>query len=246
MNRVQNKIAIVAGATSGIGKASAHLLAKEGATVIFTGRREEKGKAIENEWNAEGLTTEFFRCDSTKKDELEALISHVVEKYGRIDILHNNMGVAFPCDFLEATEESFDTTMETNLKSYFTIHQLIIPQMIKQNGGSIINTASIGATYPLPMNASYAASKAGVIQMTRSLAIGYVKNGIRINCVCPGLTYSEMVTPGDSFDNWMLPLVPMGRGAQPEEIANGVLYLASDESSYVTGQALYIDGGICL
>ena len=124
--------------------------------------------------------------------------------------------------------------------------QLVIPVMLKQKSGSIINTASVGGIVTMPMNIPYSASKAAIIHVMHTLAQTYAKDGIRVNVVCPGLTYSEMVEPGNDFDNAVLPGVPMGRGAQPEEIANGVLFLASDESSYVTGQALVIDGGLSI
>lgn len=247
MGRVEGKIALIIGATSGIGKATATLLAKEGAQVIFTGRREGVGKKVEEEIATQGGQVEFFRCDATDEEECKALVDHVVKKYGRIDVLHNNAGILIDADFLNIDlKNNFDRTMNTNLRSQIAMMQLVLPVMLKQGKGSVINTASVGGIITMPMNIPYSASKAAIIHITRTLAKTYAKDGIRFNAVCPGLTYSEMVEPGNDFDNAVLPGVPMGRGAQPEEIANGILFLASDESSYFTGQALVIDGGLSL
>lgn len=247
MGRVNGKIAIIIGATSGIGKATAMLLAKEGAQVIFTGRREDTGKKVEQEIATQGGKAEFFKCDATNEKESKALVDYVVEKYGRIDVLHNNAGILIDADFLNIDlKNNFDRTMEVNLRSQIAMMQLVLPVMLKQGSGSVINTASVGGIITMPMNIPYSASKAAIIHMGRTMAKTYAKDGIRFNTICPGLTYSEMVVPGNDFDNAVLPGVPMGRGAQPEEIANGVLFLASDESSYVTGQAIVIDGGLSL
>ncbi len=144
-------------------------------------------------------------------------------------------------------EKNFDRTINTNLRSQISIMQLVLPVMLKQKSGSVVNTASVGGIITMPYNIPYSVSKAAIIHMTRTLAKTYAKDGIRFNALCPGLTYSEMVVPGNDFDKAVLPGVPMGRGAQPEEIANGVLFLACDESSYnITGQSLVLDGGLSL
>jgi len=247
MGRLNGKVALVIGATYGIGKATAALFAKEGAKVIFTGRREEAGKKVEEELAAQGGQVEFFRCDATVENECKALVDHVVEKYGRIDILHNNAGILIDGDFLNIDlEKNFDRTINTNLRSQIMTIQLVLPVMLKQKSGSVVNTASVGGIITMPNNIPYSVSKAAIIHMTRTLAKTYAKDGIRFNALCSGLTYSEIVEPDSDFDKAVLPGVPMGRGAQPEEIANGVLFLASDESSYITGQALVLDGGLSL
>ncbi|WP_054749551.1 SDR family NAD(P)-dependent oxidoreductase [Ruminiclostridium josui] len=228
MDRLNGKVAVVIGATSGIGKATAALFAKEGAKVIFTGRREEVGKKVEKEIIAQGGQVEFFKCDATVEEECKALVDYVVEKYGRIDVLHNNAGILIDADFLGIDlVKNFDRTINTNLRSQISVMQLVLPVMLKQKSGSVINTASVGGIITMPNNIPYSVSKAAIIHMTRTLAKTYAKEGIRFNSVCPGLTYSEMVEPGNDFDKAVLPGVPMGRGAQPEEIANGVLFLAS-------------------
>ncbi|MGX7092910.1 SDR family NAD(P)-dependent oxidoreductase [Hutsoniella sourekii] len=245
--RLENKVAVIIGATSGIGMATAELFTKEGASVIFCGRREEKGKEVEKELAQYG-NAEFFQADVTSEEQCKALVDYVVDKYGRIDIFSNNAGVLYEDDFLEVDmEDHYDRLFNTNLRGPFRALQLVIQQMLKQeNGGSIVNTASVGAVSTLPFNIPYSVSKAAMLHLTRNLAKTYADKGIRVNAICPGLTYSEMVEPGDDFDKAVLPNVPMGRGAQTEEIANAILFLASDESSYLTGQALIVDGGLSL
>lgn len=245
--RLKDKVAVIIGATSGIGKAAAELFVKEGAKLIFCGRREEKGKALEAELKEFG-EAEFFRADVSVEEDVKNLVDHIVEKYGRIDIFSNNAGVLYDDDFLEIDmEDHFDRLFNTNLRGPFRALQLVIEQMLKQEeGGSIVNTASVGAVETLPNNIPYSVSKAAVLHLTKNLAMTYADKNIRVNAICPGLTYSEMVDPGDDFDNAVLPQVPMKRGAQPEEIANCILFLASDEASYVTGQALIADGGLSL
>lgn len=204
-------------------------------------------KKVEEEIAAQGGEVEFFKCDATNEEESKALVDHVMDKYGKIDILHNNAGVLIDAEFLDIDlVNNFDRTINTNLRSQIAVMQLVLPIMIEQGKGSIINTASVGGLITMPMNIPYSVSKAAIIHVVRTLAKTYAKDGVRFNAICPGLTYSEMVVPGNDFDNAVLPGVPMNRGAKPEEIANGVLFLASDESSYVTGQALVMDGGLSL
>lgn len=245
--RLENKVSIVCGATAGIGKAITELFAKEGSTVIFTGRRLDKGKEIEAaiKSSGENINVEFIQADSTKKEDLDRVTQHVIDKYGRIDILCNNPGYLMESTPThEITEEIYDRTFNINLKSMFAMNSLVIPHMLNAGKGSIINTASIGADSPIPTYTAYAASKAAVKHLTRSMAKEYAALGIRVNCIQPGLTTSEMVVEDGPFEKAVLPNVAIGRTADPMEIAYGALFLASDESSYCCGTCLIIDGGL--
>lgn len=245
--RLQDKVSVICGATAGIGMAMAELFAREGGKVIFTGRRLEKGLAIEADIKEkyEDVEIEFVQADSTKKEDLERVVNHTIEKYGRIDVLCNNPGYlmdATPTH--EITADIYDTTFDLNVKSMFAMNTLVIPHMLKEGKGSIVNTASVGADQPIPAYAAYAASKAAVKHLTRSMGKEYASQGIRVNCIQPGLTSSEMVVEAGPFESAVLPNVPMGRTADPMEIAYGALFLASDESSYCAGTCLLIDGGL--
>lgn len=245
--RLENKVAVIVGATSGIGKATAELFASEGAKVVFTGRREDVGKAIEEEIKSKGGQALFVKCDSTNHDDIKNLVDLVIEQYGQIDILHNNAGILIEAPLTEINlEKNFDRTMNLNVKSYLAVSQLVVPHMTERGKGSIIHTSSVGSVIGMPNYITYSVSKAAVAHMTRSMAMELAKSGIRVNALCPGLTISEMVEEGSEFENNVLPGVPMGRAADPVEMAYGALFLASDESSYVTGLQLLIDGGLSL
>lgn len=245
-NRLEGKVAIIAGATAGIGKAMAKLFAAEGAKVVFTGRREDKGKAIEAEIKEDGNNALFIKADSTKREDIDNVVNETIKQFGKIDILCNNGGILCdptPTEKMSMTD-NFDRTMNTNLRATVEFSQAVLPHMLKAGKGSIVNTASVGADQALPMYVSYATSKAAVKHLTRSMAKEYASRGIRINCIQPGLTTSEMVPVSGSFEQTVLPAVAIGRTAKPEEMAYGALYLASDEASYCCGTCLLIDGGL--
>lgn len=243
-DRLKDKVAIITGATSGIGWATAVLFVKEGAKVVFAGRRDEKGKVLEEELKNLGGDVLFVKTDVTKKSDLDRLVKKTIDCFGRIDILVNNAGILTEYAFTDMDEEKdFDEIFNVNVKSYFLLTQKVLPYMLKQKKGAIVNTSSIGGEVGVPMHASYSASKGAVKMFTRSLAIEYANQGIRINSIMPGLTNSDMVPVGGEFEQMAVKLVPMGRAASPEEIAPGVLFLASDEASFCTGIHLIIDGG---
>ena len=246
-NRLEGKVAIVTGATSGIGEAVVKLFAAEGAKVVFAARRLEKGQALEEALRAEGGQVSFVQTDVTNNDDLKNLVAKTLEIYGCIDILINNAGTLrnYESENMDI-EKDYDNVMNTNVKSYFILTKEVIPHMLEKGKGSIVNTASVGAEIAVPFHASYAASKGAVRQFTKSLAVEYATRGIRVNCVMPGLTTSEMVPVGGDFEAGVLPSVPVARAAMPEEIATGFLFLASDEASYVTGASLVIDGGLTI
>lgn len=246
-DRLKDKVCLIIGATSGIGKAMTKLFAKEGGQVVFTGRREEKGKALEEEVKEAGYKARFFQADATSAEDNDKLISFMKEEYGRIDVLCNNSGILMNSAFEDIDlENEFDKMVNVNVRAQFDMIQRVIPIMRENGGGSIVNTASVGAIQALPYHVTYATTKAAVKHMTESLAVELAGDKIRVNNLCPGLTRSEMVTEGSDFENNVLPNVPLGRPASADEIANGALFLASDESSYVTGMSMVMDGGLTL
>jgi len=251
--RLKDKTAIITGSGTGIGKASAILFAKEGANIVICGRREEKLKEVEREIVKElGLKAEDSKkvlaisCDVTNQDEVKKLLDKSIKQFNKIDILLNNAGVFRGSLIHEHTLSDWEETININLKGMFLLTKKVIPNMISNGGGSIINIASILGMVAIPEASAYNASKGGVIMFTKSIAVEYGRHNIRANCICPGLVETPM-TQGLIADKKVatkiLEAYPMGRFGKPEDIAYGCLYLASDESSWVTGTALTIDGG---
>ncbi|MCU0642113.1 MAG: glucose 1-dehydrogenase [archaeon] len=249
--RLLNKVAVITGGNSGIGKATAILLAKEGAKVVISGRDLELGREVVDLIKKSGGKAAFIRADVSKEAEIKNLIDFAIRLYGRIDILFNNAGIELQKTVTETTEEELNSVLNVNLKGVFFGCKHVIPHLIKQGGGSIINTASIAGLVGSPGLAAYCASKGGVVLLTKQVALDFAKSGVRVNCVCPGATMTPMVerfvakspNPEKTFED-LAKMHPMGRMAKPEEIANAVLFLASDESSFITGQALAVDGGL--
>jgi len=243
--RLDGQVAIVTGATSGIGEAIVELYASEGAKVVFAGRRLDKGQALEKKVSGNGGDVLFVQTDVNKLADLKNLVAKALQKYGKIDILVNNAGVGAHYDSEMLDEEKdYDFVMDTNVKSYFVLTREVLPHMVKNNKGSIINTSSVAGVVGLPNAASYSASKGAVNQFTKTLALEYASRGIRVNAVLPGLTTSEMVPEGSDFEKNVLPSVPMGRAASSEEMARTFVFFASEDSSYCTGALLVVDGGL--
>ena len=248
--RLQDKVAIVTGAASGIGRSTALLFAREGARLVL------------NDIDAQGLEALMRQMANERAravagnvaDESTArqLADESISAFGRIDILVNNAGVHFVKDITEMTVQEWDRLMDINLKSMFLCCKHVIPHMLKQHQGSIVNLASISSFIGQEMNGAstfaYNVTKAGALQLTKSLATRYASDGIRVNCVCPGNVETNILkraTPDEVAEFWREASrsEPIGRNAQPAEIANAILFLASDESSFVTGSSLIIDGG---
>ena len=242
MGRLENKIALITGGTSGIGFASAERFAEEGATVIMASRGEERGKEAEAALRSQGYNASFISCDVSNRESVEALKQQVQERHGRLDILVNNAGVLRTGSLEEITDEDWDLTYNTNLKSMLYVCQNFI-DMLKDSHGVILNNTSINGLHHYikgKKSYMYATSKAAAIQFTNYLAKNYAPD-VRVNCLCPGMTVTNLFTNRDfsRFKGCNL----LDRMAEPREIANVALFLVSDEASFVTGSVIVADGG---
>lgn len=245
MNRLSGKSAVVIGATSGMGEAMVKLFAKEGAEVIFTGRRADKGSLIEKEVQQAGGKAFFVQADSTKSEDIVTIFANATEKFGKIDILVNNAGIGTTGAIDSTSMDEYDKTMNINIRSYYEACSTVVSIMKKQGFGSIINTASIGGLKGLPNTTAYCVSKGAVRLLTKSMAVELASFGIRVNTLCPGTIDTEMLAgTSEEYRAALAAGVPAGKLGSSDDIAYGALYLASDESAYVTGLDLVIDGGL--
>ena len=252
--KLSGQTAIITGATSGIGAATAKLFASEGAKVVITGRRQDRGLEVLSAIEAEGGVCQFIQADHTNPGDCSHVVEQALSDYGRIDILFNNAGIVTSGTAETVTEEDWHQTLAINVTAVWRMSRLVIPIMRAQGKGVIINNASdwavVGARDALP----YAVSKGAVAQMTKSMALDHAHEGIRVNAVCPGDTFVERWVEKGYFED-SNPVtreqalaesaadIPMKRFADPMEIAKAVLFLASDGSSFVTGHLLLVDGG---
>lgn len=245
--RLKDKVMVVTGGGSGIGQAAALLCAREGARVVIMDIAEAGGVETEKALKEQGTQGFFLRADVTKAEDWQRTLDAVVGRYGRLDVLFSNAGSNLAKPVTDFTEEEWDGLVDLNLKGVFLGAKHAIPLMLRAGGGSIINTASSFGLIAFPKMPAYCASKGGVIALTRQLALDYARQNIRVNCICPGPTLTPRIKRyldgGMARADEILSGVPMGRFAQPEEIAATVLFLASAEASYVTGSALVVDGG---
>lgn len=247
---LEGKVILVTGAASGLGKATALLASKEGAKVVVVDVDEKGGEEVISEIRANDCEGLFIKADVTVEREILEAINAAVQKFGRLDGAHNNVGIEqVPKTMTELSEEEWNRIMDVNLKSVFLCMKHEIRQFLLQGtGGSIVNTSSIAGLVGAPMIASYVASKHGIIGLSRAAAAEFGRFGIRVNCVCPaGMRGTAMFKRLESIDP-ILPqkvreTVPMGRDAEPSEVAEAVVWLLSDRASYVNGHALSVDGG---
>lgn len=246
--RFQDKVAIVTGSTKGIGCATAKLLAAEGAKVVIVGTTEEAGNAVVAEILAAGGEAFFQKTNVTSGTELDALVQAALDNYGRIDILVNNAGVGGSlANMDQITDEEWDKVLATNLTAPFQIMKRVIPVMEKAGGGSIVNVASMASTGAGRGGIAYTTAKHGLLGLTRQVSLDHGHGGIHINAVLPGPIDTQMIARVLAMPqhplNMKIKMSPAGRPGQPEEVAKAILFLASDESSYIQGAALAVDGG---
>ncbi len=244
------KVAMITGAASGIGLAAAKRLTEMGASIALVDINEAKGKEAAEEIERLGKRARFFKCDVTSDSDCKKTTEDVYQEFGKVDILFNNAGVTRRKNVVELSEEEWDLVLNVNLKSVYLLSRHVIPHMIKQGGGSIINTGSGWGLKGGPNAAAYCAAKGGTVNLTRAMAIDHGRQGIRVNCVCPGdtdteLLHDEAAQLGVDDTEFMEEAAdrPLHRVGLPEDIANAVLYFASDMSSWVTGSVLVVDGG---
>lgn len=244
--RLPGKVAIITGGGSGIGRATALLFAREGASVVVGDLNHDTAQATVTAIQAEGGTACAVRVNVTQAAEVEQLIASAVREYGRLDILFNNAGIGKRVALTDMSEDDWQQVIDVDLKSIFLCSKYAVPVMCRGGGGCIINTASIYGLVGAEGVAAYNAAKGGVVLLTRTMAIDHARDNIRVNCICPGHTDTPIL---DTLrqDEPMLRTIrqryPLGRFGRPEEIAYGVLFLASEASSFVTGTALVVDGG---
>ena len=248
--RLKDKVALITGGTSGIGEATALLFAREGALVAITGRDRKRGAVAIRRIRAHTREGVYIQADVSVADDCKRVVDETIEVFGAIDILFNNAGVFYPQTAIECSEKEWDEQIDVNLKGTFLMSKFVLPGMIERKRGVIINNASGWGIVGGDRAVAYCASKGGVVLMTKAMAIDHGAQGIRVNCICPGDVETPML-PADAkmrglkWNEYLAGCAkrPLGRVGTPDEIAKAVLFLASDDSSFMTGAALVVDGG---
>ena len=254
MGKLSGRVAIITGATSGIGKATALLFAEEGADIVITGRRAELGQRVSDEIRQNGVRCVFVQADHAQAEACSHVVERTLAEFGRIDILFNNAGIVTKGTAETTEDDIWNETLAINVTAVWRMNKLVIPQMKKQGGGVIVNNGSdwsvVGGKNAFP----YIVSKGAIGMMTKAMALDFARDNIRVNAVCPGDTfvdrwiekgyfeYSDPVSLEQAIKDSSA-YIPMGRFGKPEEIAKAVLFLASDDSSFMTGHLLLVDGG---
>lgn len=248
--RLENKVALITGGTSGIGESTALLFAREGARVAIIGRNRERGERVAKRIRDLGRDGIFLVADVSVASDCRRAVDETVRALGAVEVLFNNAGVFYPQTALECSEREWDEQLDVNLKGTFLMSKCVLPGMIARKGGVIVNNASGWGIVGGDRAVAYCASKGGVVLMTKAMALDHGRQGIRVNCVCPGDVETPML-PADAkmrglkWEDYITGCAnrPLGRVGTAEEIAKAVLFLASEESSFMTGAALVVDGG---
>jgi NAD(P)-dependent dehydrogenase (short-subunit alcohol dehydrogenase family) len=247
MNKIKlnGKVALVTGGTSGIGKASAIAFARAGAKVVLTGRREKEGAQVVAEIKKLGGDAAFVRADVAKNADVKAMVDFTVDKYGRLDVAFNNAGVEWKGPLEKATEAEYRRIFDINVWGVLNSMRHEIPVMLKNGGGAIVNTSSGAGHIGLPEVSVYVASKHAVEGLTKSVALEFARRNIRVNAIAPGVIATEMFDrfAGDELRDQITSITPVGRVGAAEEIAAAVLYLCSDDAKFTIGTSLIVDGG---
>lgn len=249
MTQFKNKVAIITGGSSGIGKATALELAVQGASVVIANRNSQTGEQAVKEITAMGGEVKFIETDVSNEAQVKNLVEKTLETYGRLDLAFNNAGIEQkPMPLTEQTEDLYQQVMDVNVKGVWLCLKHQIPAMLKSGGGSIVNTSSFSGTIAFSTIPIYVASKHAVVGLTKAVALEYVKSNIRVNAILPGSventgTFERSFGGDQASIDWAKSIHPIGRLATPEEIANAVVFLLSDKSGFLTGHSLIIDGG---
>jgi 3-oxoacyl-[acyl-carrier protein] reductase len=246
MKLLEGKTALITGATRGIGKAIAETFASNGANVAFTfASSEEKAKAIESDLIGMGVKAKAYKSDAANMDAAQELVKEVLKEFGTIDVLVNNAGITKDGLLMRMSEQDWDGVMDTNLKSVFNMTKSVMRTMMKARSGSIINMSSVVGVKGNAGQANYSASKAGILGFTKSVALELGSRNIRCNAIAPGFIETEMTgaLDPDVVQGWR-DAIPLKRGGTPEDVANLTLFLASDMSSYISGQTINVDGAM--
>ena len=248
--RLQDKVALITGGSSGIGEATASLFAKEGAKIAITGRNEKRGNAVTEQITKNGGHAVFISSDVRKSSDCQLAVDEILRAFDHIDILFNNAGVFYPHTTLDCSEEEWDKQIDINLKGTFLMSKAVLPHMVQRRSGVIINNSSGWGIVGGDAAVAYCASKGGVVLLTKAMAIDHGRQGIRVNCICPGDVDTPMLPEdarmrGMKWEDYLAGCAnrPLGRIGTPDEIAKAALFLASDDSSFMTGAALVVDGG---
>jgi NAD(P)-dependent dehydrogenase (short-subunit alcohol dehydrogenase family) len=248
--RIQGKVAVITGAASGMGRAAAIRFAKEGASIVLTDLNSQGGETAVAECAAAGGRAVFQRTDVTSEPDIKAAVARAVKEFGRLDIMYNNAGIAGAVGPIEKVEsEAWDRTIATLLRAVYLGMKYSIPEMRKVGGGSIISTASVAGLRGVGYLAAYSAAKAAVVNLTQAVAIEVGHDKIRVNCICPGGVNTPLIHRGrpgaeENAENRMAKMQPIPRAGKPDDIANMALFLASDESNWISGTAMVVDGGV--
>jgi len=244
---IENKVTIISGGAQGIGFACGQRFARDGARVVLADINEKGGEAAADSIRDAGGDAMFVACDVGDKEQVNALVARTIEKHGRLDVMISNAAILHIADILDLEEEDFDRVVRVNLKGFFLTGQAAARQMVEQGkGGAIINMSSIQAVITLPNILTYSICKGGVKSLTVSMALALADKGIRVNAIGPGSIATDMVKQlmvDDAARKRLMSRTPIGRLGEPSEIASVAAFLASDESSYITGETIYVDGG---